>query len=99
MRVIEWYLDIGSVKVGECTFKGTLEIEDGISNDEIDKKIIDEIFSDATYNWTEKKKYCKNCHHYAESEGVCCNGESEYRADFTDEYFDCKKWEEKQTGE
>lgn len=31
---------------------------------------------------SEEKKYCCTCKWYAEFEGVCCNGDSEYRGDF-----------------
>ncbi len=40
---------------------------------------------------TERK--CENCKWYAEFEGVCCNGDSEYRADFTDKDFCCEEFE------
>ena len=40
------------------------------------------------------RKYCCTCKWYAESEGVCCNGESEYRADFRCLEDTCEKWEE-----
>ena len=41
------------------------------------------------------KQYCCTCKWYAEYEGVCCNGESEWVADFR--YLDdsCEKWEGK----
>lgn len=40
-------------------------------------------------------KSCGTCAWYAEFEGVCCNGDSEYRADFRclDDW--CSEWEEK----
>lgn len=41
----------------------------------------------------DKYNICKNCKWYAEFEGVCCNGDSEHRADFTSEDFSCKKFE------
>lgn len=39
----------------------------------------------------EEKKYCCTCKWYAEFEGVCTNGESEFRADFRclDDTCDC----------
>lgn len=40
-----------------------------------------------------KPKICKNCKWYAAYEGVCCNGESEKHADFTDGDFSCEKFE------
>ena len=39
-------------------------------------------------------KYCCTCKWYAESEGVCCNGDSEHRADFRYSDDTCEKWEE-----
>lgn len=41
-------------------------------------------------------KRCATCRWYAEFEGVCCNGDSEYRADFTDPESCCEEWEEKE---
>ena len=35
---------------------------------------------------------CKTCRWYYE--GVCCNGDSEHRADFMDAESICEKWEE-----
>lgn len=40
-------------------------------------------------------KNCKNCKWYEPFNGVCCNGSSEHRADFTDPEDSCKEWEEK----
>lgn len=39
----------------------------------------------------DKPKCCGTCDWYAEFEGVCCNGDSEYRADFRclDDTCDC----------
>ena len=39
----------------------------------------------------ENKEYCCTCKWYAEFEGVCTNGESEFRADFRclDDTCDC----------
>lgn len=37
---------------------------------------------------------CKTCRWYAAFEGVCCNGDSEHRADFMDVESRCKEWEE-----
>ena len=41
------------------------------------------------------KKYCCTCDWYAEFEGVCCCGDSKFRADFRclDDW--CSEWEEK----
>ena len=39
-------------------------------------------------------KCCAPCRWYAEFEGVCCNGDSEWRGDFRDDDDDgCEKWE------
>lgn len=40
-------------------------------------------------------KTCSTCRWYAEFEGVCCNGDSEYRADFRDADDECRYWERK----
>ena len=42
------------------------------------------------------KKYCCTCDWYAEFEGVCCNGDSEYRADFRCLDDTCHKWKNKE---
>lgn len=44
---------------------------------------------------SDKKQYCCTCKWYAEFEGVCTNGESEFRADFRclDDSCDC--WSDK----
>lgn len=38
---------------------------------------------------------CKTCRLCATFEGVCCNGDSEHRADFRLEDETCEKWEER----
>lgn len=38
-------------------------------------------------------KLCCTCKYYAEFEGVCTNGDSEYCADFTDSGFACEQWQ------
>ena len=40
-------------------------------------------------------KCCATCRWYAEFEGACCNGDSEWRADFTEPEDCCEEWEEK----
>lgn len=40
---------------------------------------------------------CRMCRWYEDFQGVCFNGDSEYRADFTDVDFVCKEWEPKET--
>lgn len=36
---------------------------------------------------------CATCRWYAEWEGVCCNGDSEHRADLTEPEDACECWE------
>ena len=38
---------------------------------------------------------CRNCKHYAEFEGVCCNADSEWVAEFRDSDNICNEWESK----
>lgn len=38
-------------------------------------------------------KRCSTCRWYAEFEGVCCNGDSEWRGDFRDNDQGCEHWE------
>lgn len=42
----------------------------------------------------EDKHYCCTCKHYAHEEGVCCNADSEYVADFMCMDDWCEKWSE-----
>ena len=42
---------------------------------------------------TKECKYCCTCKWYALEEGVCCNGDSEYRADFRCLDDSCGCWE------
>lgn len=44
------------------------------------------------------KKCCGTCAWYAKFEGVCCNGDSKYRADFRNDDDHCSEWEEKPCG-
>lgn len=37
---------------------------------------------------------CMTCKWYEPFCGVCCNGDSEHRADFTDAENGCGEWEE-----
>lgn len=37
---------------------------------------------------------CMNCKWYESFCGVCCNGDSEHRADFMDAESGCEEWEE-----
>lgn len=38
-------------------------------------------------------KLCENCKWHEDFLGVCFNGESEHRADFTTSGFSCDQWE------
>ena len=38
---------------------------------------------------------CKRCKWHDQFSGVCCNGDSEYRTDFTDDDFSCECYEKK----
>ena len=44
------------------------------------------------YPESEDKKYCCKCKWYAEFEGVCTNGDSEFRADFRCLDDTCTEW-------
>lgn len=39
---------------------------------------------------------CMNCKWYYEE--ICCNGDSEHRADFMDAESGCEEWEENECG-
>lgn len=41
-------------------------------------------------------KTCRTCDWYAPYEGVCCNGDSPNRADFTGPDDTCPCWEERE---
>ena len=43
-------------------------------------------------------KCCATCAWYEDYQGVCFNGASEYRADFTEPEDCCEEWEEKEDG-
>lgn len=47
---------------------------------------------------TDQPKTCPTCRWYAPFEGVCCNGDSAYRADFTGADDTCPEWEKKDDG-
>lgn len=47
------------------------------------------------YPESEDKKYCCTCKWYAEFEGVCCNADSKWTADFRCLDDTCSCWEEK----
>lgn len=40
-------------------------------------------------------KCCGTCKWYEDFQGVCCNGNSCHRADFTDKDHCCEEWEER----
>lgn len=44
----------------------------------------------------EEKQHCRTCRWYDMETQVCCNGESEHRADFRDWNDWCSKWEDNQ---
>lgn len=46
----------------------------------------------------EEKDYFCTCKWYATYEGVCCNGDSEHCADFTESECCCEFWERKEDG-
>ena len=41
-------------------------------------------------------KCCATCDWYEDFNGVCCNGDSEHRADFTEPEDECRYWEKKE---
>jgi hypothetical protein len=41
-------------------------------------------------------KCCATCAWYEDFQGVCCNGDSPHRADFTDPDQRCREWERKE---
>lgn len=42
---------------------------------------------------SNEKKCCGTCNWHDEWTGACCNGDSDYRADFTDAESTCDCWE------
>ena len=48
---------------------------------------------------TNMTKTCSTCRWYAEFDGVCCNGDSLNRADFTEPEDVCEFWEERGNNE
>lgn len=54
-----------------------------------------ELYVDDDLNCIESEKQCSNCRWHGDFTGACCNGDSEYRADFTCSDFVCDKWEER----
>ena len=45
------------------------------------------------YGGSRMDKRCATCRWYEDFQGVCCNGDSEYRADFTEPEDGCECWE------
>ena len=45
-------------------------------------------------NCEKNLRICKNCKWHDNFTGVCFNGDSEYRADFTESKFKCELWED-----
>lgn len=43
----------------------------------------------------KKPKCCATCKWYEDFQGVCFNGDSEHRADFTDPNDICEEWEDR----
>ena len=41
----------------------------------------------------EPERSCSTCRWYEDFQGVCCNGNSEHRADFTEPEDGCECWE------
>lgn len=41
-------------------------------------------------------KCCATCKWHDDFTGACCNGDSEYRADFTGPEHVCEEWEERE---
>lgn len=41
----------------------------------------------------KEEKVCDTCKWYELYAGVCCNGDSEFRADFVDGEFTCQCWQ------
>ena len=41
----------------------------------------------------KNSKSCATCAWYEDFQSVCCNGASEYRADFTEPEDCCREWE------
>ena len=44
-------------------------------------------------------KCCATCAWYEDYQGVCCNGDSEHRADFTEPEDGCECWEGRKKNE
>ena len=47
----------------------------------------------------ELNKTCATCAWYEDYQGVCFNGDSEYRADFTEPEDSCEFWEKRNNNE
>ena len=54
------------------------------------------LYVDDDLNSIDSEKQCSSCKWHEDYSGACCNGDSEYRADFTNSDFVCDKWEERE---
>lgn len=52
----------------------------------------------ASERMTTMTKCCATCAWYEDFQGVCCNGDSPHRADFTYPDQRCREWERKEDG-
>ena len=46
-----------------------------------------ELYADDEFKSADNVKACSNCKWHEDFSGACCNGDSEYRADFTNNDF------------
>lgn len=53
--------------------------------------------NDTCANWRGEE--CSTCRWYEDYQGVCCNGDSEHRADFTEPEDGCECWEGREEDE
>ena len=58
-----------------------------------------EIFGTFVQEGNMVTKTCSTCRWWEDFNGVCCNGDSKYRADFTDPKDGCECWEGRNEGE
>lgn len=67
-----------------------VEIQTGGTEPEDEDRIM-ELLAYANRKTADKR--CENCKWHEDFSGVCFNGESEHRADFTAYDFSCDQWE------
>lgn len=78
-----------------CTYVSPMSIaEDGEINDVMDFCNFGGVVLPKFKEAPMKPKCCSTCKWYEDFQGVCCNGDSEHRADFTDPEDGCEEWEE-----